>query len=163
MAEQKGGSGSALSREEYDSWRVFIETTEGLRGALAGRFQTDSGISAGDYQVLLALSEAEGRRMRSSELAEGIGWERSRLSHHLGRMEQRGLIRRETATTDSRGSEAVLTEDGRDALRRSSVPHFHAIRELFLDALTPAQLAAARDLAETLRDHLAAREKPKRG
>lgn len=161
MAERQGGS--ALSREEYDSWRVFIETTEELRGALAGRFQADSGISAGDYQVLLALSEAEGRRMRSSELAEGIGWERSRLSHHLGRMEQRGLIRRETAPTDSRGSEAVLTEDGRDALRRASVPHFHAIRELFLDALTPAQLAAARDLAETLRDHLAAKGKPRRG
>jgi DNA-binding MarR family transcriptional regulator len=146
---------TALTRTELDSWRVFIETTEDLRTALAGRLQSDSGISTGDYRVMLELSEAPGRRMRSSTLADAIGWERSRLSHHLGRMEKRGLIEREAASGDNRGAEAVLTEEGRDALRRSSVSHFHAIRELFLDALTPDQLAAARDIAETLRDHLA--------
>jgi DNA-binding MarR family transcriptional regulator len=146
---------SALTRTELDSWRVFIETTEDLRTALAGRLQSDSGISVGDYRVLLTLSEAEDRRMRSSRLADAIGWERSRLSHHLGRMEQRGLIRREAVADDNRGTEAVLTAEGRDALRRASVPHFHAIRELFLDALTSEQLAAARDIAETLRSHLA--------
>lgn len=145
---------SALTRTELDSWRVFVETTEDLRTALAARLQADSGISAGDYRVLLELSEAPRRRMRSSQLADAVGWERSRLSHHLGRMEKRDLIRREAAAGDNRGAEAVLTDEGRDALRRSSVPHFHAIRELFLDALTPAQLAAARDVAETLRDHL---------
>ncbi len=157
MSQPKGRT--ALTREELDSWRVFIETTEDLRTALAGRLQADSGISAGDYRVLLELSEAPGRRLRSSHLADAIGWERSRLSHHLGRMEKRDLIRREAATGDNRGAEAVLTEEGRDALRRSSVPHFHAIRELFLDALTAEQLAAARDIAETLRDHLAGLEK----
>lgn len=153
MAQRKGRV--ALNRTELDSWRVFFETTEDLRAAVAGRFQADCGISAGDYRVLLELSEAPGRRMRSSHLADAICWERSRLSHHLGRMEKRGLIRREAAAGDNRGAEAVLTAEGRDALRRSSVPHFHAIRELFLDALTPEQLAAARDIAETLRDHLA--------
>lgn len=153
MSQPKGRT--ALTRTELDSWRVFIEATEDLRTALAGRFQADSGISTGDYRVLLELSEAPDRRLRSSHLADAIGWDRSRLSHHLGRMEKRGLIRRETATGDNRGAEAVLTDEGRDALRRSSVPHFHAIRELFLDALTPEQLAAARDIAETLRDHLA--------
>jgi len=144
---------SALTREELDSWRVFVETTEWLRSALEGRLQADSGVSAGDYRVLLELSEAEGRRMRSSVLADAIGWERSRLSHHLGRMEKRGLVLREVAECDNRGSDAVLTDEGRDALRRSSVPHFHAIRELFIDALTPEQVAAARDIAEALRAH----------
>lgn len=159
MSRRKGRT--AFNRTELDSWRVFIETTEDLRTALAGRLQADSGISAGDYRVLLELSEAPGRRLRSSHLADAIGWERSRLSHHLGRMEKRGLIGREVAAGDNRGAEAVLTEEGRDALRRSSVPHFHAIRELFLDALTPAQLAAARDVAETLRDHLAGVKEPR--
>ncbi|SDL20255.1 DNA-binding transcriptional regulator, MarR family [Glycomyces sambucus] len=152
MAQRQGGT--ALTRTELDSWRVFVETTDELRATLAGRLQADSGISAGDYRVLLELSEAPDRRMRSSHLADAIGWERSRLSHHLGRMEKRGLIRREAAAGDNRGAQAVLTDEGRTALRRSSVPHFHAIRELFLDALTPAQLAAARDVAETLRGHL---------
>jgi DNA-binding MarR family transcriptional regulator len=158
MPQRKGRA--ALTRTELDSWRVFIETTEDLRTALAGRLQTDSGISPGDYRVLLELSEAPGRRLRSSHLADAICWERSRLSHHLGRMEKRGLITREAAAGDNRGAEAVLTEEGRDALRRSSVPHFHAIRELFVDALTPEQLAAARDVAETLRDHLAGLKQP---
>lgn len=153
MPPRKGRT--ALTRTELDSWRVFIETTEELRTAIEGQLQSDSGISAGDYRVLLELSEAPERRMRSSHLADAIGWERSRLSHHLGRMEKRGLIAREAAKGDNRGAEAVLTDEGRDALRRSSVPHFHAIRELFLDALTPEQLAAARDLAETLSGHLA--------
>ena len=152
MPERK--SRTALTRTELDSWRVFIETTEELRAALAARLQSDSGISPGDYRVMLELSEAPGRRLRSSHLADAIDWERSRLSHHLGRMEKRGLIRREAAAGDNRGAEAVLTEQGRYVLRSSSIPHFHAIRELFLDALTPEQLAAARDIAETLRDHL---------
>jgi DNA-binding MarR family transcriptional regulator len=158
MPQRKGRS--ALTRTELDSWRVFIETTDELRTALAGRLQADSGISIGDYRVLLELSEAPERRLRSSHLADAIGWERSRLSHHLGRMEKRGLIEREAAAGDQRGAVAVLTEEGRDALRRSSVPHFHAIRELFIDALTPAQLDAARDLAETLREHLAGLKDP---
>ncbi|MDA1360967.1 MarR family transcriptional regulator [Glycomyces luteolus] len=158
MSQRKGRS--ALTRTELDSWRVFIETTEDLRTALAGRLQAESGISVGDYRVLLELSEAPGRRLRSSHLADAIGWERSRLSHHLGRMEKRGLLTRDTAAGDNRGAEAVLTDEGHDALRRSSVPHFHAIRELFIDALTPGQLAAARDIAETLRDHLAGLKGP---
>lgn len=152
MSQRKGRT--ALTRTELDSWRVFVETTEDLRTRLGARLQSESGISSGDYRVLLELSEAPGRRLRSSHLADAIGWERSRLSHHLGRMEKRGLIRREAAAGDNRGAEAVLTDEGRDALRRSSVPHFHAIRELFVDALTPEQLAAARDVAETLHDHL---------
>ena len=85
------------SSEELRIWREFIETVEALSWRLAGRLQSESSLSPGDYQVLLALSEAEGHRMRPSELAEVIGWERSRLSHHLGRMEKRGLISLERA------------------------------------------------------------------
>ena len=100
--------------------------------------------------MLLALSEADGHRMRSSELAAHIGWERSRLSHHLGRMERRGLIRREECATDNRGAEVVLA-GRRRRFRRATVPHLRAVRELFVDALTPEQLAAAGDIAGTLR------------
>jgi len=148
-----------LTERELAVWRSLLDTTDELRRLLSAELQRVE-LSPGDYAVLLALTEAPDSTLRSSEVADAIGWERSRLSHHLGRMEKRGLIRREAAAGDNRGAEAVLTDEGRDALRRSSVPHFHAIRELFLDALTPAQLAAARDVAETLRDHLAALERP---
>src|SRR3954452_3994449 len=100
---------------ELSTWRDFIETTEVLRTALAARLQSESALSQGDYVVLLALSEAQGNRMRSSEMAAHIGWDRSRLSHHLGRMERRGLIRREESTTDGRGAEIVLEPAGAHA------------------------------------------------
>jgi DNA-binding MarR family transcriptional regulator len=142
------------TRDELNTWRDFLETTEALRNVLAARLQSESALSPGDYAVLLALSEAEGHRMRSSAMAAHIGWERSRLSHHLGRMERRGLIRREECATDSRGAEVVLAPAGAEAFHGATVPHLRAVRELFVDALTPEQLAAAGDIAATLRAHL---------
>ncbi|RZU76384.1 DNA-binding MarR family transcriptional regulator [Micromonospora kangleipakensis] len=145
--------------EQLRIWRDFIETAETLRSELTSRLQRESSLSPGDYAVLLALSEAEGRRMRSSELAAGIGWERSRLSHHLGRMERRALIRREEYAADNRGAEVVLTPTGAEAFRGATVPHLRAVRELFVDALTPDQLAAAGEVAATLRAHLGSSRK----
>ena len=73
----------SLTSAELRTWRDFIETVQALRLRLDGRLQSESSLSQGDYQVLLALSEADGHQMRPSELAEVIGCERSRLSHHL--------------------------------------------------------------------------------
>jgi len=142
--------------DELAIWRAFIETTEELRSTLASRLQSESGVSPGDYAVFLALSEARNRTMRSSELAAHIGWERSRLSHHLGRMEKRGLVAREECLTDNRGAEITVTPAGSEAFRGASAPHLRAIRELFVDALTPEQLAAAGEIAEALSAHRAA-------
>jgi len=142
------------TREQLRVWREFVETGEALRNQLAGRLQRDTGLSPGDYAVLLALSEAAGHRIRSSELAATIGWERSRLSHHLGRMERRGLITREDCATDSRGAEVVQAPPGAEAFRAATVPHLRAVRELFTDALTAEQLAAAGEIAAALRRHL---------
>ncbi|MDQ1527841.1 MAG: hypothetical protein QOG18_2454 [Microbacteriaceae bacterium] len=146
--------------DELRVWRDFIETAEALRTELAARLQSDSSLSPGDYSVLLALSEAHGARLRSSELATACGWERSRLSHHLGRMERRGLIRREDCATDNRGAEVILAAEGATAFRRASVPHLRAVRELFVDALNPKQLAAAADVVTALRTQLEALREP---
>src|SRR4051794_10794696 len=120
--------------EELRVWRDFIETGETLRALLEGRLQAESGLSSGDYAVLLGLSEATGNRLRSSTLADQIHWERSRLSHHLARMESRGLVTREKCLTDSRGAEVVLTAAGARHFRRASASHLHAVQELFVDA-----------------------------
>jgi DNA-binding MarR family transcriptional regulator len=153
-------SGRTLpTSEQLRVWRKFIETAEALRTRLSSRLQTESALSPGDYGVLLALSEADAHRLRSSELAVLVGWERSRLSHHLGRMERRGLIGREDCATDSRGAEVVLTTAGADAFRAASIPHLRAVRELFVDALTPEQLDAAGDVAAALSAHLG-RDRP---
>jgi len=141
--------------DELRIWREYLETSSAVSARLAERMQRESALSSADYTVLLALSEASAHTLRSSEVATRIGWERSRVSHHLGRMEKRGLIRREACNDDSRGSDVILTDTGSDAFRRGSVPHLRDIHELFVRALTPAQLAAAADIAGALRVHLA--------
>jgi len=142
------------TRDELRVWRDFIETGEAVRAAMAARLQK-TGLSTGDYTVLLALSEAPGQRMRSSELATAVGWERSRLSHHLGRMEKRELIRREECLTDNRGAEVVLAPAGSTLFQESNRPHLRDIREIFIDALTPEQVAATGEIMAALREHLA--------
>ncbi len=143
------------TKQQLRVWRSYIETAEALRSRLASRMQSDSALSLGDYQVLLALNEAVGHRLRSSELAARIGWERSRLSHHLGRMERRGLVGREECAEDSRGAEVVLSPAGAEAFRRGSIPHLQAVQELFVSALSSEQLLQLEALTAALRAQLA--------
>jgi DNA-binding MarR family transcriptional regulator len=145
------------TQQELATWRAFIETTGQLGSVLSARLQAECGLSPGDYAVLLALEEADDHRLRSSMLAASIGWERSRLSHHLGRMERRGLVDRQECSTDSRGAEIVLTPAGLAAFRGATVPHLRAIRELFVDALTPDQLDAVQGIVAALQGQLATR------
>jgi DNA-binding MarR family transcriptional regulator len=142
-----------LTARELAIWRCLLDTTAELRSVLGAKL-LESGLSPADYQVLLALREADGMRLRSSELAAAMEWERSRLSHHLGRMEHRGLIRRDDCATDSRGAEVSLTERGTAAFRRASAPHLRAIKRQFIDALTPEQLEALADVLQSLQRHL---------
>jgi DNA-binding MarR family transcriptional regulator len=140
-----------MTTRELAVWRSLVDTTAELRRILGARLQRESGLSPADYQVLLALHEADGRRLRSSELAASIDWERSRLSHHLRRMEGRGLIRRDDCATDNRGAEISFTPDGADRFRRATAPHMRAIKKHFADALTPEQFDALADILHALR------------
>jgi DNA-binding MarR family transcriptional regulator len=143
-----------MTPRELAIWRSLIDTTAELRRALGAHLLQESSLSPADYQVLLALNEADGRRLRSSELAATIDWERSRLSHHLGRMERRGLIRRDDCATDSRGAEVSLTGDGAGMFRGATGPHMRAIKKHFADALTPEQFEALADILRALQNHL---------
>ena len=151
------GGGQAVRRRmtsrELAIWRSLIDTTGELRRILGAELQ-ESSLSAADYQVLLPLREAEGRRMRSSELASTIDWERSRLSHQLGRMEARGLLRRDQCATDNRGAEVSMTKEGARVFRRATVPHVRAIEKHFADALTPEQFDALGDTLQAVQSHL---------
>lgn len=140
--------------QELAVWRAHLETFEQVRARIEAALHRDSGLSSGDYAVLLALSEAPEHTMRSSSLAAHIGWERSRVSGQLGRMERRGLLRREPCAEDARGSQVVLTSEGSRAFRDATVPHLRAIRSAFVDALSPEQLAQLSACTDSLRTHL---------
>ena len=158
MGDHHRASGATARRRltaaELAVWRSLVDTTAELRRVLGAQLLQESNLSPGDYQVMLALSEAEGRRLRSSELAAAIDWERSRLSHHLARMQRRGLIRRDDCATDSRGAEVSLTDDGAQMFRAATAPHIRAIKKNFADALTPGQVEALAEILQALQHGL---------
>ncbi|MBU8807385.1 MarR family winged helix-turn-helix transcriptional regulator [Mycolicibacterium goodii] len=99
------------------------------------QLQADSGLSLSDYDVLVALSDEDEEGMRVSDLAAQIGWERSRLSHQLRRMEQRGLTARRPSAEDGRTTIVVLTATGRRAIEDAAPGHVDLVRGLFFDPL----------------------------
>ena len=142
-----------MTSAELATWRALLDTTAELRKVLGAELQETS-LSPADYQVLLALTEAHGKRLRSSELARTIDWERSRLSHHLGRMQRRGLIRRDDCATDSRGADVSVTPKGAHVFRRATAPHVRSIKRHFADVLTPEEFAALANILRSLQNHL---------
>lgn len=121
-----------------------------LVGRLSARLQQDSALSSADYSVLVALSEAPGGRARAVALSRETGWEKSRLSHHLSRMEQRGLLRRQECQESSRYCDIVLTDAGGTAIEAAAPCHVAHIRKWFIDAMTPEQLTAFGAICEAV-------------
>ncbi|TGB41132.1 MarR family transcriptional regulator [Mycolicibacterium peregrinum] len=105
------------------------------------QLQADSGLSLADYDVLVALSNVGDDGMRVSDLAAQIGWERSRLSHQLRRMEQRGLTERRASVEDGRTTNVILTEMGQQAIEEAAPGHVDLVRRLFFDPLPENLLA----------------------
>lgn len=139
-----------LTAEEQCAWRAFIEASSGLLDELERQLQRDAGLSHGDYEVLVRLSEAPGRRMRMSELAEQALVSRSRLSHAVSRLESQGLLYREACETDRRGTFAVLTDDGFGRLEAVAPGHVEEVRRLLFDHLDPAQVKALEEISKAV-------------
>lgn len=152
--EPTDGRDGALDPLELRAWRGLIETTAQLRRRSDQLLLADSGLSGSDYPVLVTLHELGDAAIRSTELAERIGWEQSRLSHHLARMERRGLVGRRRHEADNRGSEVFVTDEGRAVFLAAAAGHSRTVRTLFADVLTRPQLEALADATETLAQHL---------
>lgn len=117
----------------------------------------DSGLSDADYTVLVVLSEAPNHRMRLMELADRTLWSKSRLSHQLTRMQQRGLLRREECEQqprNSRATDAVLTTDGLRVIENAAPKHLESMRRHFIDLLTDHQIDVLGEVTENVVHHL---------
>lgn len=139
-----------LDHDEQRTWRSYLRMQLHLQRRLSQQLQSGSGLSDADFGVLVNLSEAEGGRLRAFALADELQWEKSRLSHHLTRMEKRGLVARENCATDARGAFVVLTTQGREAIERAAPLHVAEVRELFIDALSTEQLRSLDDICATV-------------
>ncbi|NIH80159.1 MarR family winged helix-turn-helix transcriptional regulator [Amycolatopsis viridis] len=146
-----------LSAEEQRVWREFSIAVTMLRGHVETQLQRDAGMPHTYYEVLVVLSEAPGRTLRMSELAEKCHSSRSRLSHAVARLEANGWVRRDSCGTDKRGSFARLTDRGFAALQAAAPGHVEAVREALFDALTSDQVRALGEIAEAIQHKLTPR------
>jgi DNA-binding MarR family transcriptional regulator len=128
-----------LDEREQEAWRHFVTGTHRLFERLDQDLKLH-GLSHDDYGVLVALSESPGDALRMAELARRAVESRSRLSHHIGRLEARGLVERRACVEDGRGLLAVLTPQGRELIEQVAPHHVRGVRTWFLDHLSPAEL-----------------------
>jgi len=153
-----GGAASApedlwLTTEEQGAWRTYLYATTLLGDRFSDALQSapEIGLTLGEYEILVRLSEAENKFLRMSELADKVVHSRSRLTHTISRMEKRGLVERVRCSDDGRGRQAQLTLAGEEMLRRAAPIHVRSVRELLLDVIGHEDLLElGRILAKTI-------------
>ena len=124
-----------LTADQQRVWLAYMRLQLRLNYEMNRQLHADSDLSLADYDVLNALRYASGGRMRITALAAKIGWERSRLSHHARRLEDRGLVHCRPSTTDKRATEITLTDRGWNDITDASHAHIELVRRLFFDGL----------------------------
>jgi DNA-binding MarR family transcriptional regulator len=129
-----------LTGQEQHAWRAFLTATQTLFATVEGQLQHDSGIPHGYYEILVRLSEAPDRSLRMSQLAEAATSSKSRLSHAVARLEERGWVQRFDCATDRRGQIARLTDSGLAVLQAAAPGHVEKVRQALFDVLTPEQV-----------------------
>ena len=129
-----------LNEQEQYSWVSFLVMHTKLAAEMHRQLHTEFGLSLADFDVLSQLANAPEGGVRASKLGRFLQWEKSRLSHQLKRMEQRGLIRREDCLEDSRGAMVVATELGREVIEHAAPSHVKTVRELVFDQLTKREI-----------------------
>ncbi|MGH3389511.1 MAG: MarR family winged helix-turn-helix transcriptional regulator [Actinomadura sp.] len=144
-----------LDAAQQRDWRAFIEGSVRLLDLLDRDLKARHSLTISEYEILVRLSEAPERRLRMAELASSASQSRSRLSHTCGRLEAKGLVRRDSCPGDKRGVFAVLTEQGFDILECAARDHVTAVREFFVDAIEPGDLEALGRAFRTVTAHIA--------
>jgi DNA-binding MarR family transcriptional regulator len=143
-----------LTPKEDRAWRGYRRMRALLDLQINRDLAHDAGLSEPDYDVLSNVSESPGRSMRMNELAARMLWTRTRVSHHVRRMERRGLVTRAACEDDARGAMVVLTEQGWRAIEAAAPDHVRSVRENLIDLLTPEQVDVLGDVAELVIDRL---------
>ena len=145
-----------LSAAEQQMWRDYLDVSRRLTERLNRQLLDDSGLSLAEYEILVQLSEHPQRQLRMSELADLAVHSRSRLTHTVRRLEERGLVARRDCLDDRRGILCVLQDEGFRVLEVAAPGHVEAVRTIMFDPLGPVDVTglgtAMRKVREALRD-----------
>ncbi|GAA1395725.1 MarR family winged helix-turn-helix transcriptional regulator [Luteococcus peritonei] len=136
-----------LDADQQLVWRLLLVLMAQLPSDMNRQLQADSAMSFQDFDVLVHLHEAPGCRLRLVELAEALAWERSRVSHHVTRMQGRGLVTRERVQGDGRGAWVVATEQGLEEMAAAAPQHIELVQRLVFNGLDERDV---RDLGRVL-------------
>src|SRR4051795_11948172 len=144
-----------------DAWRTFLHAHARVTRRLDEELQAAHGLSLAEYDALLQIAHAPGRRVRMNVLAERVVLSRSGITRLIDRLEAAGSVERSACATDARGQEAVLTVDGLTRLRQASTTHLDGFRRYFLDRLDPAALDGLETSLGRVADPLGAGRPPR--
>jgi DNA-binding MarR family transcriptional regulator len=137
-----------LDDDEQRAWRGYLHMQGRISARLNRQLQADSELSLADFEVLVNLTDVPEARVRVVELARALQWEQSRLSHHLARMQKRGLVVRQECPEDRRGAFIALTPAGRRAIETAAPRHVETVRRLFFDRLTDDQVRTLAEISD---------------
>ena len=146
---------ASVTATQRASWRQMMLMAFQLSGELGRQLSAKCGLSYQDYLVLAVLKDREDGRIRANELGRELGWEKSRVSHHVARMTERGFVRRETFASDKRGALAVITAKGREAIEAAASVHDAVVRDHFLAHVQKDELGVISDVAQRVLASLA--------
>ena len=135
-------------------WKAYRDLYQELSTVLEDQLLRDAGLSGSEYAVLVVLSHSPDGVLRARELGSELGWDRSRLSHLVRRMEQRRLVVREECSEDARGSMVRLTDAGRATVDGVAPEHSEAIRRYFFNALSSDELETLAVVFDRLLENL---------
>ncbi len=138
-----------LTDEEMRAWKSFRLMARHLEAHLARELAQDSPLSMQDYDVLSNIAAHTGHRWCTKLLMHHLQWSYSRLSHHLDRMEKRGLVGRSECSHGT-GTDVAATEAGLDAIRAASRGHIETVRSAFFDRLEPGDLTTLERLSDAV-------------
>ena len=140
----------ALTDRQQAAWTSYQRMRARLGERLNRELAREAGLSDADFEILAHLTEAPGESARAIALRCGLEWEKSRLSHQLRRMEQRGLVTREMCAEDNRSTVIRVTPEGRRLADAGRRVHQEAVRRYLIDALAPEQLDALGEIADAV-------------
>ena len=145
---------SWLNEKEMQAWIGYRRMRLLLDLRLNRELMSQAGLSEADYDVLSNLSESPHQQLRLTDLATHMRWSKSRLSHHITRMQRRGLVDRHDCKDDGRGSMLVLTPAGRKAIEEAAPGHVASVRKHMIDLMTDDELEALAAFSHRIVAHL---------
>lgn len=143
-----------MTLQQLRAWRAFHKLRGQLLPHLSKKIHKNTGLTPSEFFLLITLIDSPTASLHSSEIAEKLDWEKSRVSHQISRMEERGLLTRSVCESDARSCLVEVSASGRKYLKKALPNHFLDVKHCFADLLTPAQMDTLIDISKIVTAHL---------